>query len=74
MTLVISDALRGATLYEADGGNLPGGRAHITARGGDVRFDDSARGGGEELPGPAADLEGEVIAVHAPRGASTDPA
>jgi uncharacterized OsmC-like protein len=50
-----------ATRYEVDGENLPEGLAHITARGGDIRFDGSA-GGGEELPGPA-DLLAAALAA-----------
>ena len=55
------EAHRGATHYEADGENLPGGHAHVAARGGDIRFNGSAAGG-EELPGPA-DLLAAALAA-----------
>jgi len=58
------EAHREATRHEVDGENLPGGRAHITAPGGDIRFDGSAGGGaaGDELPGPA-DLLAAALAA-----------
>jgi len=50
-----------ATRYEVDGENLPGGHAHITAQGGDIRFDGSAVTG-DRLPGPA-DLPAAALAA-----------
>ena len=50
-----------ATRYEVEGENLPGGHAHITAQGGDIRFDGSVATG-EELPGPA-DLLAAALAA-----------
>ena len=55
------EAHPGATHYEVDGENLPGGHARVTARSGDIRFNGSAAGG-EELPGPA-DLLAAALAA-----------
>jgi len=51
---------RGATRYEVEGENLPGGRAHITARTSEICFDGAAAG--DELPGPA-DLLAAALAA-----------
>lgn len=50
-----------ATRYEVDGENLLGGHAHITAQGGDIRFDGSAVTR-DTLPGPA-DLLAAALAA-----------
>ena len=55
------------TRYEVKGENLPGGRASISARGGDIGFDGAAGANGsgtgdEKLPGPA-DLMAAALAA-----------
>jgi len=53
------------TRYEVKGESLPGGRASIAARGGDILFDGAAGASGpgeEKLPGPA-DLMAAALAA-----------
>ena len=56
-----TDQHAGATRYEVNGENLPGGAGHISARGTSLAFDGSAETG-STLPGPAELLAAALAA------------